>query len=245
MSRSTLTAAARRVAEPVDDRLTPAYYLQGIGPGPVAQILRGCASVFDIKAAVALALDDPESAGLLPAGGGVIESGADVHGRVIVQKGARIEAGARVVGPVLVCSGSVICAGALVRDHTIVGPDCAVGFGAEITRSFLAGGCSMKHPSFVGDSVLGWGVNLGAFATTTGLRCDGGPVTEPATKPIEVTLDGRRINTGQTKFGAMIGDGVALPAGTVLAPGTLIGPGTVIYPRTLVGGVLPTGSRVR
>ncbi|WP_275462084.1 hypothetical protein [Streptomyces noursei] len=239
------TSAARPAPQPVDERLTPAYYLQAAGLGPVERVLRCCPSVFDIKGAIALALDVPEAAGLLPTSGGLIEDGADLHGRVIVQEGARIEAGARIVGPVLICSGSVISSGALVRDHTIIGPNCHVGFGAEITRSLLAGGCLMKHPSFVGDSVIGTGVNVGAFTTTTALRCDGGPVTEPATEQITVTLDGRRISTGQTKFGAVIGTGVALPAGTVLAPGTLIGPGTVIYPRTLLGGVLPTGSRVR
>lgn len=71
------------------------------------------------------------------------------------------------------------------------------------------------------------------------------PVREPATEEIMITLDGRRISTGQTKFGAVIGDEVGLPAATVLSPGTLIGPGTVIRPHTHVGGVLPAGSSVR
>ncbi|MEW2621206.1 hypothetical protein [Streptomyces sp. NPDC048106] len=241
LSNPAFTAAASSV----DVRLTPGYYIQPAGLGAVIEdLLVACRTVFDIKAAMTLALDAPDAAGLTADARGVIAPGADVDGTVIVQAGARIEAGARVCGPVLVCSGAVVARGALVRDHSVIGPDCRIGCGAEIARSLLAGGCFMKHQSFVGDSVLGRGVNIGAFCSTTGLRCTG-PVTEPAVEEISITLDGQRIRTGQTKLGAVVGDGVALPAGTILSPGTLIGPGTVIYPRNQVGGVLPSGSRVR
>lgn len=243
LSNPTLSTATTPA---VDVRLTPAYYILADGLGGFVEGLLGtCQTVFDIKAAMALALDAPASAGLLPSERGDVEDGASVQGEVIIEPGARVEAGARIIGPVLICSGAVISGGALVRDHSVVGPGCQIGFGAEITRSLLAGGCFVKHPAFIGDSVIGRGVNVGSFCSTTGLRCDRGPVVEPAVDEITVTLDGKRIGTGQTKLGAIIGDGVALPAGTVLSPGTLIGPGSVIYPRDHIGGVLPAGSRVR
>ncbi|MFE2672529.1 LbetaH domain-containing protein [Streptomyces hygroscopicus] len=210
----------------MDVRLTPSYYVQpaGIG-GFVEGLLATCRTVFDVKGAITLGLDSPAAAGLLPVERGVVEAGAVVEGEVIVEAGARVEAGAWVVGPVLICSGTVISRGALVRDHSVIGPGCRIGFGAEIARSLLAGGCFMKHPSFIGGSVIGRGVDVGALCSTTELRCTG-PVIEPAMDEITVTVDGQRIGTGQTKFGAVIGDGVALPAGTVLSPGTLIGPGS-------------------
>lgn len=241
-----LNSACSTSPPAVDARLTPDYYVRATGLSSfIEDLLAACRTVFDIKTTIALVLDSPSASGLVPAQRGVVERGAEVQGEVIVEAGARIEAGARVVGPVLVCSGAVIARGALVRDHSVIGPRCRVGWGAEVTRSLLAGGCLMKHPSFIGDSVLGHGVNIGSFCSTTGLRCDRGPVTEPATDEISITLDGQRISTGLTKLGAVVGDGVALPAGTVLSPGTLIGPGTVIYPRGHVGGILPAGSRVR
>lgn len=175
----------------------------------------------------------------------MIEDGAHVTGTVIVHPGGRIEAGARVVGPVVVCEGAVIAAGAYVRDHVVIGPRTQIGFGAEITRSLLGTGVFAKHACFIGDSIVGSDVNIGAFTSTTALLTGEGPVTEPATREITVTLGGRKYGTGQTKFGAVIGDGVTLCAGTVLCPGTLIGPGTVIYPRTQLGGFMPAGSRVR
>ncbi|MET7676845.1 hypothetical protein [Streptomyces seoulensis] len=189
-------------------------------------------------------LDAPAVAGLGDRGG-VIEDGAFVSGDVIVQRGGRVEAGARVTGPVLVCEGAVVSAGAYVRDHVVIGPGTQVGFGAEITRSLLGAHVFAKHACFIGDSVVGSRVNFGAFSSTTGLITSGGPVTEPAVKEITVTLDSRTYGTGQTKFGAVIGDGVTLSAGTILCPGTLIGPRTVIYPRTQLGGFMPAGSRVR
>ncbi|MER6121389.1 hypothetical protein ABT173_01555 [Streptomyces sp. NPDC001795] len=227
-----------------DDRLAPAYYIRPEGLDPyLTRLLAGCSSVFHIKATMAADLDHGRTD--FRAGQGVVEDGALLQGDVIVQAGARIEAGAQVMGPVLVCAGAVVAAGALVRDHSVIGPGCRIGFGAEITRSLLAGHVFMKHPCFIGDSVIGRRVNIGSFCSTTGLRCDRGPVAEPALEEITVNLDGQHIPTGQTKFGAVIGDEVALPAGTVLSPGTLIGPGTVVYPRDHIGGFLPAGSRVR
>ncbi|MCJ1678519.1 hypothetical protein MTF65_14410 [Streptomyces sp. APSN-46.1] len=233
-------------AETKDIRLTTGYYLDPDGLGDyITGLLARCTTVFDIKPLLTADLDDPAASGLNADRDGHISPGALVEGEVIVQAGARVEKGAMVLGPVLICTGSVISAGALIREHTVVGPGCRIGFNAEITRSLLAGHIFAKHACFIGDSVVGRRVNLGAFCSTTGLRCDGGPVAEPAIEEITINLGGRRIGTGQTKFGAVIGDEVALPAGTTLSPGTLIGPGTSLYPRNQIGGFLPAGSRAR
>lgn len=239
-SSPVLAGGGTRVTDP---RLAPGYYtdLAGLGTSYVAGLLARCRTVLDIKPTLAADLD----AGLDALDSGVTDEAAVLSGPVVVQAGAQVRAGAMIIGPVLVCSGAVIAAGALVRDHSVIGPGCHIGFGAEITRSLLVGGVLAKHPCFIGDSVVGQGVNIGAFCSTTALRCDRGPVTEPATDEITIILDGQRIATGQTKFGAVIGDGVTLPAATVLSPGTLIGPGTLLYPRQQVGGFLPAGSRVR
>ncbi len=230
----------------VDHRTTPEYYIdtEQVTDAVMLHLLSCCPTVFGLKKAMADLFAEHLDIGL-PESTGVIEAGATVRGRVVVAAGAVIAEGAFVTGPVLVCSGAVIEAGARVRDHSIIGPGCRIGFGAEVTRSLLVGGAFMKHTSFVGDSVLGLGVNIGAFVSTTGLRCTSGPVAEPATEEVHAHLDGHRIATGQTKFGAVIGDGVIVPAGTVLQPATLIGAHTVLYPKTQVGGFFPAGSQGR
>ncbi|MDH6111585.1 NDP-sugar pyrophosphorylase family protein [Kitasatospora sp. MAP12-15] len=230
----------------VDYRTTPEYYFdtEQVTDPLVLALLSCCPTVFGLKKAVADLLAGRLNI-TLPESAGTIEPGATVRGQVVVAAGAVIAEGAFVTGPALVCPGAVIEAGARVRGNTVIGPDCRIGFGAEVTRSFLLGGAFMKHTSFVGDSVLGLGVNIGAFVSTTGLRCTSGPVTEPATEEVNAHLDGHRIATGQTKFGAVIGDGVVIPAGTVLQPATLIGAHTVLYPKTQVGGFFPAGSQGR
>ncbi|MFD7594514.1 hypothetical protein ACFV6D_15955 [Kitasatospora sp. NPDC059812] len=230
----------------IDYRTTPEYYIdtEQVADPVVARLLSCCPTVFGLKKAIVDLLAgrlDIE----LPEGAGVIEPGAVVRGEVTVAAGAVIAEGAVVTGPVLVCPGSVIDSGARVRDHTVIGPGCRIGWGAEITRSLLTGGVFMKHTSFVGDSVLGLGVNIGAFVSTTGLRVTSGPVVEPATEEVCAHLDGHRVATGQTKFGAVIGDGVIVPAGTVLQPATLIGAHSTLYPRTQIGGFFPAGSQGR
>ncbi|MFJ8045564.1 hypothetical protein ACIRBX_34160 [Kitasatospora sp. NPDC096147] len=234
------------VPDRLDRRTAPSYYVdvRQVTDPLVRQLLGSCPSVFGLKAAAAeliADLPDPSPGGAA----GTVEPGAEVRGRVIVAPGAVIARGASVIGPVLVCAGAVVGAGARVRDNTVIGPDCRIGFGAEVTRSLLVGRVLMKHAGFVGDSVLGLGVNIGAFVSTTGLRITSGPVTEPAVEEICVRLDGRRLATGQTKFGAVIGDGVVVPAGTVLQPGTLVGAHSLLHPRTQVGGFLPAGSQGR
>lgn len=226
-----------------DERLTPAYYIdpRQVTHRYIADLLVGCATVFDVKPAIAADLGHLTAT---IADTAAVHPDARLTGAVRVEDGARVEAGATIAGPVLICAGAVIGSGAVIRDHTVIGPGCRIAGGAEITRSLLVGRVLMVHQAFVGDSILGHGVNVGAFCTTTGMRVTG-PVTEPATTEITLVLDDARITTGQTKFGAVIGDGVALPAATVLSPATLIGPGTVILPRNHVGGVLPRGTRIR
>ncbi|MFJ4185482.1 hypothetical protein [Kitasatospora sp. NPDC089509] len=230
----------------IDYRTTPDYYIdtEQVTDPVMLYLLSCCPTVFGLKKAVVDLLAGRCDI-TLPASAGVIEPGATVRGPVIAAAGAVIAEGAFVTGPVLVCPGAVIEAGARVRDNTVIGPDCRIGFGAEVTRSLLTGGVFMKHASFVGDSLLGLGVNIGAFVSTTGLRVTSGPVAEPATEQVCAHLDGHRVATGQTKFGAVIGDGVIVPAGTVLQPATLIGAHTMLYPRTQVGGFFPAGSQGR
>ncbi|MEV5506945.1 hypothetical protein [Streptomyces orinoci] len=233
-------------SRPVDDRVKPEYYIgiDAVTDPIVRELLRSCPTVFGLKRAITELFSGGSGRGL-PESAGLIEPGATVRGTVIVCEGALIQAGAFVAGPALICPRAVVGGGALVRDHCVIGPGCQIGFGAEVTRSLLAGRVLIKHTSFVGDSVLGLGVSVGAFVSTTSLRCISGPVTEPATEEITIHLDGHRIGTGQTKFGAVIGDGVVVPAGTILQPGTLVGAGTLLYPRTQIGGFFPTGCQGR
>ena len=65
------------------------------------------------------------------------------------------------------------------------------------------------------------------------------PLVMPA---IESGLEGKKIETGYKKFGAMLGDFVEVGCGTVLNPGTVIGKNTNVYPLSMVRGFVPANS---
>jgi acetyltransferase-like isoleucine patch superfamily enzyme len=62
---------------------------------------------------------------------------------------------------------------------------------------------------------------------------------------VTVLQDGRPIDTGLRKFGALLGDNTDIGCNSVLNPGSIIGRGSVMYPCTNWRGVLPPNSIVK
>ena len=154
---------------------------------------------------------------------GHVHDGAEVVGDVVVESGGSIRKGAVVEGPVLIQAGATIGPNAFVRGATVLGPDTKVGHGVEVKNSVLMAGTQVPHLSYVGDSVLGRDVNLGAGTIVANLRHDD--------QPVKMTVKGDRVSTGRRKFGVVIGDGVktgidtTLNAGVSLSSGARTGPG--------------------
>jgi bifunctional N-acetylglucosamine-1-phosphate-uridyltransferase/glucosamine-1-phosphate-acetyltransferase GlmU-like protein len=128
-----------------------------------------------------------------------------------------------VVGP-----GCFVAAGAYVRGGCWLEADCILGPGAELKSSFVFAGSKLAHFNFVGDSVLGEGVNLEAGSIIANYR------NELADKRVHVLVDGRAVDTGVEKFGAVVGDRVRIGANAVIAPGALLPEGTVVPRLALV-----------
>ncbi|GAB3488857.1 LbetaH domain-containing protein [Nocardiopsis coralliicola] len=194
--------------------------------------------VFDVKAAMAAWLATARRS--LE---GVVHPRAEIDGAVIVEPGATVDAGAVIIGPALICRGAYVGRG-LVRDHTVIGPGSKVGYSCEIARSLILAESRAMHFVFIGDSIIGSQVNVGSSSVLANLRVDR-PVVEPAVDELSVTVADAKVGTGQTKFGAVLGDRVQLPALTSVAPGTLIGPDVTIYPTDQLGGLYPSQARVK
>ncbi len=88
----------------------------------------------------------------------------------------------------------------------------------------LMAGAKAPHFNYVGDSVLGTGVNLGAGVKLANFKADGSTIS----------VAGR--STGLRKLGAILGDGVSIGCNAVLNQGTIVGRDTVIYPGAVVHG---------
>jgi len=158
--------------------------------------------------------------------------------RIAIGKGTRIAPGATIEGPVRIGENCEIRSGAYLRGGVWLGDGCVVGANVEVKRAIFLDGAKAPHLSYVGDSILGAGVNLGAGTILSNFRHDGGEISIP---------DGTaRIATGCRKLGALLGDGVATGCNSVLNPGAIVGARTRLYTGIqLRSGVWPADSLVR
>ena len=119
---------------------------------------------------------------------------------VRIAKTAVIKPYTVIEGQAIIDDGAVVGPHAYLRDTVIVGRGARVGHGTEVKRSVLFPGAKASHGNRVLDSLLGWGVNLGAHLITTNLRAD------RRTVPFRLP-HGVRVDTGLPKFGIVAGDG--------------------------------------
>lgn len=155
---------------------------------------------------------------------------------ISIGKGTIIEPGVLIQGPCIIGNHCVIRHGAYIRESVICGDECQIGHSAEIKHSILLNQSSATHFVYVGDSILGNQVNLGAGVKCANLRLD--------RREVCVELNGKKIGTGLKKFGAIVGDRVQIGCNSVLNPGTLIGRESFVFPLTSLGGKIPPRSQV-
>ncbi len=157
---------------------------------------------------------------------GVVENGATLNGKVHVSKNAIVRSGVYIEGPVYIDEGADIGPNCYIRAHSYIGKNVRIGNACEIKNSIIYNDTHAAHLSYVGDSVLGIHSNLGAGTITANLRHDG--------KPIKLTINGSRINTGRRKLGVIMGDYVKTGIGVSILPGVKIKGKTWINANELV-----------
>jgi len=157
---------------------------------------------------------------------------------IVLGKGTRIAPGVVIEGPiylgedVLIRTGAYLHGGVWLEDGAVVGAHC------EVERAIFLRGARAPHLSYVGDSILGAGVHLGAGTILSNRRHDG--------REIAIPLGERRIQTGRTRLGAVLGDRALTGGQTVLDPGCIVGRDTSILSGVqLPSGTYPAGSRIR
>lgn len=164
---------------------------------------------------------------------GSVHPSAVVEGPLYLAPGSSIGPHAYLEGPVWLGPGARVKHGAYLRGPVVLAADAEVGAKSEVKRSLLLPGAKAAHLNYVGDSLLGAGVNLGAGVKLANFKTFGTPVG----------IEG--VATGVRKFGAAIGDGSSLGCNAVTSPGTLIGPRTIVYNGALLRGVVPADSVVK
>jgi NDP-sugar pyrophosphorylase family protein len=138
--------------------------------------------------------------------------------RSVIDPSARVHPSAVIDGPVFIGSNAQVRPGAFIRGGVWLGEGCVVGANTEVKRAIFLPGAQAPHLNYVGDSILGANVGLGAGTLLSNHRHD----------RANVRIDAR--DTGRRKLGAILGDGVLTGCGSVLNPGVVVGCETRIYP---------------
>jgi bifunctional N-acetylglucosamine-1-phosphate-uridyltransferase/glucosamine-1-phosphate-acetyltransferase GlmU-like protein len=112
-----------------------------------------------------------------------------------------------------------------------------VGHTSELKSAILLNHSGAPHFNYVGDSILGNRVNLGAGTKLSNLKIIKGNV--------KVKVEETVYDSGLRKFGAILGDDVQTGCNSVLNPGTLLGRGSMVYPNATVTGYVPPQSIVK
>lgn len=163
-------------------------------------------------------------------------SGADVepgvvfdvrHGAVVVDRGAEVRSGTRIEGPCYVGPSARVLGG-FVR-ASVLGPRSVVR--GEVSNTIFNGYANKAHDGFIGHSVIGHWVNLGAGTTTSNLKNTYGVV--------RLFVAGRSVETGRQFLGSLIGDHAKTAIGTMLSTGTVIGAGANVFGEGLGKYVTP------
>jgi len=151
---------------------------------------------------------------------------ATLRGDVRVEAGAVVEPGVVIEGPAHIGADCHIGPNAYIRGATSLGPGVRVGHGVEVKNSVVLAGSAIPHLTYLGDSVLGRNVNLGAGTTVANLRHDG--------ENVQLTVKGDRVDTGRRKFGVVCGDEVKTGVNCSLNPGVTLGTGVTVEPGATV-----------
>ncbi len=162
---------------------------------------------------------------------GEVMPGAYLSDRPIyIAAGARVEPGAYVLGPAYIGPGAVVRHGAFVREDVVLLSGAILGHASEAKNSLFLPHAAAPHFNYVGDSILGRHVNLGAGTKLSNLGILSEKDEATGKRPsIHLTIDDAEYDTGLAKMGAILGDGAQTGCNAVLNPGCLVGQNTLIY----------------
>jgi bifunctional UDP-N-acetylglucosamine pyrophosphorylase/glucosamine-1-phosphate N-acetyltransferase len=138
----------------------------------------------------------------------VIEPSVVFGPGVRVGEGVEIHAMSHIVGAII-GDGAIVGPFARLRPGTVLGPNVHVGNFVELKAARLGEGSKANHLSYIGDTVVGRAVNIGAGTIT----CN---------------YDGFLKHETRIEDGAFIGSNAALVAPVTIGTNAIVGAGSVI-----------------
>ncbi len=164
---------------------------------------------------------------------GQIHETAVLEGNVFVHESAKIAPHVYIEGPAYLGENAAVKHGAYLRAGVVLAKGAEVGAKTEVKRALFLPKAKAAHLNYVGDSVLGSNVNLGAGVKLANFKTYG----------TNITIAGHE--TGLRKIGALIGDNASLGCNAVTTPGTILGKNTIVYNGAVLRGVIPANTVVK
>lgn len=167
--------------------------------------------------------------------------------KIVIGEGTFLESGAIIKGNCIIGKDCEIRQGAYLRGNVITGNGCVIGHASEVKNSIFMDDSHAGHFAYVGDSVLGRHVNLGAGTKLANLQFrTRSEIDENKINEIILRRDKTDIKTDMSKLGAVIGDYSEIGCNTVTSPCTLLSAHCWVYPNTcLPKGFYSEGSIIK
>ena len=137
-------------------------------------------------------------------------------GPVWIGKRVTVQPHAYIQGPCSIADDVLLQPGAVVHEDCSIGAHCKIG--GEVEASIIQAYSNKQHDGFLGHSLVGSWVNMGADSVTSDLKNTYGPV--------RVSINGREVDSGHTFVGSIIGDHSKIGIGVTLPTGAVIGFGS-------------------
>ncbi len=152
--------------------------------------------------------------------GATLEPGVvlDVRkGGIVLEQDVQVRSGTRIEGPARIRKGTWLVGGQF--RHICAGVHCRLH--GEVSTTAFTGYANKSHEGFIGHSIIGEWVNLGAGTINSNLKNTYGPV--------RLDIGATRIDTGRTNLGSLIGDHAKTAIGTLLPTGAVVGAGANLF----------------
>ncbi|MEA3288246.1 MAG: putative sugar nucleotidyl transferase [Candidatus Marinimicrobia bacterium] len=153
------------------------------------------------------------------------------HGPIIIDSDCKISPFSALEGPLYLGKRSAVKPATSIR-HSVIGEVCNLG--GEIKGSIIHPYSNKSHSGFLGDSILGSWINLGADTNTSNLKNN--------YQPIRVSWDGNNYDTNRQFLGTILGDHSKTAIGIRLNTGTLIGPFCNVFQEDFPPRAIPSFS---
>lgn len=138
-----------------------------------------------------------------------------IKGPIIIEEGAEVMEGALLRGPIVIKQNATVKMGAKIYGPTIIGEGCKVG--GEIKNCIFLSYSNKAHDGYIGNTVVGAWVNMGAGTSVSNMKNTLGPIKVWSIAKEEY------MPTHKQFMGACIGDYSKLGIQTKLTSGSVVG----------------------